>query len=50
MVKQIGLRLPDDLHDQVKEAADRDRRSIHSEVLWLIEQALAQRVEREEQS
>jgi len=38
MVKKISLRLPDELHDQVKAAAERNRRSLHAEILWRLEQ------------
>lgn len=40
-MKQINLRLPDDLHARVKEAAERDHRSINAQIMWLMEQALA---------
>jgi predicted transcriptional regulator len=33
------LRLPDDLRDRVRRLAERDRRSVHAELLWLIERA-----------
>jgi len=35
-----SLRLPDELHAKIKAAAERDRRSIHSEILWLLERSL----------
>ena len=38
MVKQISLRLPDELHEQLKTAAKRNRRSLHAEILWRLEQ------------
>lgn len=34
------VRFPGDLYDQLKAAAERDHRSIHAEVLWLLERAL----------
>jgi hypothetical protein len=34
------LRIPDEMYEQIKTAAERDRRSIHAEMLWLIEQQL----------
>jgi hypothetical protein len=40
MTKRIGIDLPDELHARIKQAADDDRRSIHSQILWLLEQAL----------
>jgi len=33
----INLRIPDDLYSNVKATAERERRSINSELLWLIE-------------
>jgi hypothetical protein len=39
MVKQISLRLPDGLHEQLKLAAESDRRSLHAEIIWLLEQS-----------
>jgi predicted DNA-binding protein len=38
MVKQISLRLPDELHERLKAAAERNRRSLHAEILWRLEQ------------
>ena len=37
----FSIWLPDDLHAKLKAAAERDRRSIHAEILWLLEQQLA---------
>lgn len=42
MVKQITLRLPDELHEWLKQAAERNRRSLHAEVLWRLEQGQEQ--------
>jgi Arc/MetJ-type ribon-helix-helix transcriptional regulator len=39
MVKQISLRLPDELHELVKAAAERNLRSLHAEILWRLWQA-----------
>ena len=36
----VTVRIPDDLYDTVKAAAERERRSINSELLWLIEKGL----------
>lgn len=36
-VKQISLRLPDDLHEELRRAANTNRRSLHSEILWRLE-------------
>lgn len=40
-MKHVNLRLPDDLHAIVKAAADRDRRSLNSMLIVLIERGLA---------
>lgn len=42
MVKQISLRLPDDLHERLKVTAERDRRSLHAEILFGLEAWLEQ--------
>jgi predicted DNA-binding protein len=34
---RTSIRLPDELHQRVQDLADRDRRSVHAELLWLIE-------------
>jgi hypothetical protein len=39
-MKQIALRLPDDLHADLVELAKRDQRSLHAQVLWILRQAL----------
>jgi predicted HicB family RNase H-like nuclease len=36
-VKQITLRLPDELHATLKAAAKASRRSLHAEILWRLE-------------
>jgi len=40
MTKQISLRLPDDLHKQLKLEAESDRRSLHAEIIHRLEQSL----------
>lgn len=40
MVKQLSLRLPDDLHEQLKLAAEDDRRSLHAEIVRRLEKSL----------
>lgn len=37
-MKQISLRLPDELHARLKAEAERNRRSLHAEILWRLEQ------------
>jgi predicted DNA-binding protein len=37
MTKQISLRLPGELHERLKAAADLNRRSLHAEILWRLE-------------
>jgi len=39
MEKQITLRLPEDMHARLKAAAERNRRSLHAEILWRLEQS-----------
>lgn len=39
-MKNVNVRFPDDLHAQIKQAAERDKRSLNAEILWLIERAL----------
>ena len=36
----MTVRLPDELLARLREAAARDRRSVHAEMLWLLEHAL----------
>ena len=39
-MKQITLRLPDDLHARLKELAEQEHRSLHAQVLHIVEQAV----------
>ena len=34
------LRVPENLYEKIKALAEHDRRSIHAEILWLLEAAL----------
>jgi hypothetical protein len=43
--KNISVRIPEDLHTRIKTASEQDRRSLNSEILWLIEQGLTKRDE-----
>jgi predicted transcriptional regulator len=36
------IRLPADLHERLRRAAERDRRTVHAEMLYLIERGLDQ--------
>ena len=40
MTKQITVRLPDELHERLKTAAERERRSAHAQVLVCLDQCL----------
>ncbi|MEU8278048.1 Arc family DNA-binding protein [Microbispora bryophytorum] len=40
-MKQITLRLPDEFHAQLKDLAEREHRSLHAQVLHLVEKGLA---------
>jgi hypothetical protein len=39
-MKSIHVRLPDDLHAQLIEQAETDRRSLNAEIQWLLAEAL----------
>ena len=41
-MKNINVRVPDDLHARIKQASEDDRRSLNAEILWLIEHGLDQ--------
>ena len=43
---QAALRLPADMHARIKALADSDRRSLHAEILVLLDEAMAAREER----
>jgi len=42
MTKRIGLDLTDELHAWIKTKAERERRSIAQEILWLLERLQAE--------
>ena len=48
-VRYVGLRVPDDLHAWLTAMSERDRRSLNSEVIVLLEEvkAVRERAERE---
>jgi hypothetical protein len=35
-MKRISLRLPEELHEQLKASAEHNLRSLHAEILWRI--------------
>jgi predicted HicB family RNase H-like nuclease len=39
MTKQMNLRLPEELHEQLKQAAERNHRSLHAEILHRLEKS-----------
>jgi hypothetical protein len=41
-MKQITLRLPDELHAALKAAAGQEHRSVHAQVLTYVERGLAE--------
>ena len=41
--KNINIRIPDELHALIKASADADRRSMNSQIIFLIEAGLAAR-------
>jgi predicted transcriptional regulator len=34
------IKLPDDLHERVKQLAERERRTFNGQIVWLVEHAL----------
>ena len=39
-MKHATLRLPDALHSALVQAAKQDKRSLHAEILWLLERGI----------
>ena len=39
----LSIRIPDDIHQQAKAAAEADRRSLNQEIIWLLEAGLQAR-------
>lgn len=46
-IVQATLRLPEELHTRLKQLADDERRSLHAEILVLLDEALEARAEAE---
>ena len=40
---QFTIRIPDEMRDRIKAAADEDRRSMNGEIEWLLESSLLSR-------
>jgi hypothetical protein len=41
-MKQLYLRLPDELHEYLVKLAERERRSLNAQIVYLLEQATQQ--------
>lgn len=41
--KNVNVRMPDDLHALVKASAEADRRSLNSQIIWLLEAGIVVR-------
>ena len=46
-MKNLNVRMSDELHARLKEAADGDERSLNGEIIWLLQAALYQRQRQE---
>lgn len=44
-IKPITLRIPMELHEKIKELADKEKRSVNSQVIYLLEKALSDKSE-----
>ncbi len=42
---QFTIRVPDEMRERIKRAAEGDRRSMNAEIEWLLDDALARREE-----
>jgi predicted transcriptional regulator len=36
-MKMLSLRLPDDLHQDLKELAEKEHRSLHAQIIYILE-------------
>ena len=41
-MKQLTLRLPNELHQALKELADKEQRSLHAQIIYILEKYLEQ--------
>lgn len=41
-MKKFTLRIPDDLHEAIRLSAEREQRSMHGQIIWLLRKALEQ--------
>ena len=41
-MKKFTLRIPDDLHESIRTSAEREQRSMHGQIIWLLRKALEQ--------
>jgi predicted transcriptional regulator len=39
----MTIRLPDELHDEIRRLAEEEKRSVSNEIVWLLAQTLARR-------
>ena len=46
----LNLRLPEELHKAIRELAQKDKRSINSEILFILEEYVKQQQEAKKQS
>ena len=47
-IKKLALRLPVDLHEKISQLAKADRRSLHAELLTLLQEAIEEREQAKE--
>lgn len=45
---RTNLRLPDEMYEQIKDVAGKDRRSINAQIVVLLQEALEERQRKEE--
>lgn len=48
-MKNVNVRIPDELHVRIQQSAERERRSLNAEILWLIERGLGTQTTEEQQ-